>query len=370
MNKRIFIHIFLFVLTVLTTLISGYEWTTGKVFFASHEPVLVRFKQGFPYCFGFLLFLTVHEFGHYFMSKKYGIKATLPYYIPMYIGSMSIGSMGAVIRLKEPCQTRVQFFDIGIAGPLAGLVVGLGLMIYGYATLPPESYIFSIHPEYVKYGGFPEPKEYQNIPYGLTLGKPLLFKVVEFFMPSEASIPPPQEIMHYPYLFTAWLALFFTALNLIPIGQLDGGHIIYGLLGIKGHKWVSKTTILIMVLYGGIDFMRLESIESTFEWVLNSSIYLLLLLAIMTKLYGKRSRLWLLATVLVMSFHVLVSIMFPHVKGYGGYMMFAVIIVRFFGFEHPVARVDTPLNLKRKVLGWITLVVFIFCISLQPFQIS
>ncbi|MCS7027948.1 MAG: site-2 protease family protein [Bacteroidia bacterium] len=371
MSKRIFIHISLFILTVFTTLISGYEWTTGKVFFSSSEPILLRFKQGFPYAFSFLLFLTVHEFGHYFMSRKYGIKATLPYYIPMYIGTMSIGSMGAIIRLKEPCQTRKQFFDIGIAGPLSGIVIGIGLMIYGYATLPPESHIFLIHPEYLKYGGFPDPKEYQNIPYALALGKPLLFTIAELFLPDDAPIPPPQEIMHYPYLFTAWLALFFTALNLIPVGQLDGGHVTYGLFGFKGHYWISRATIFIMILYGGIDFMNTEQVETLWEGLLNVSFYMLLLLAILTKLYDyKKVEHWLPVLFLIVSFHVALNLFFPSIKGYPGYMMFAVIIVRFLDIRHPVAPVDEPLNSKRKILGWVALLLFILCISPQPFQIS
>lgn len=371
MKNRIFLHILLFIITVITTLIAGYEWTTGKTFFTSAEPVSERLRQGIPYAFGFLLFLTVHEFGHYFMSKKYGIRATLPYYIPMYIGTMSIGSMGAVIRLKEPCTTRTQFFDIGIAGPLAGLVIGFGLMIYGYATLPSESHIFLIHPEYVKYGGFPTPQEYQNIPYAIKLGKPLLFSITEFFIPNTVAVPPPQEIMHYPYLFTAWLAFFFTALNLIPVGQLDGGHVIYGLLGQKGHYWISRITIFVMLIYGGIDFLNFRNSTGIEEVALNSGIYLLLLLVVLTKLYGlKKLHKWLPIALSIIAFHFIFILMFPHFKGYGGYMMFAVIIVRFLGIQHPVAPEDIPLTKKRKVLGWITLLIFILCISPHPFQIS
>lgn len=371
MNNRIFLHIFLFLVTVITTLIAGYEWTTGKVFFLSEEPLLVRFSKGTPYAFGFLLFLTVHEFGHYFMSRKYGIRATLPYYIPMYIGSMSIGSMGAIIRLKEPCTTRTQFYDIGIAGPLAGLVIGLSLMIYGYSTLPPETHIFLIHPEYVKYGGFPTQEEYQNIPYAIKLGKPLLFKIIEVFLGNSVSIPPPQEMMHYPYLFTAWLALFFTALNLIPVGQLDGGHVIYGLFGVKGHYIISRAVIFIMILYGGIDFLNFKNAGSIEEIALNSGIYLILLLLILTKLYGlNKVRKWLPILLIIISSHLIFTLLFPNIKGYSGYLMFATIIVRFLGIKHPVAPEDTPLTKNRKILGWITLIIFILCISPQPFQIS
>lgn len=369
MKKRLFLHIFLFLITVFTTLMAGYEWTTGKVFFTNNEPIQNRLAQGIPYAFGFLLFLTVHEFGHYFMSRKYGIQATLPYYIPMYVGTMSIGSMGAIIRLKEPCTTRTQFFDIGIAGPLAGLVIGFGLLIYGYATLPSEGYIFLIHPEYVKYGGFPSPQEYQNIPYALKLGKPLLFKIVEFFLPSDIIIPPPQEMMHYPYLFTAWLALFFTALNLIPVGQLDGGHVTYGLLGEKGHYWISRVTIFVMILYGGLDFLNFKNTENIQEVAINTGIYLLLLLAILTKLY-KNLRRWLPILLSIIIFHLFFALLFPSIKGYSGYMMFAFIIVRFLGISHPVAPYDAPLNKKRKIIGWLTMLIFILCISPQPFQIS
>jgi membrane-associated protease RseP (regulator of RpoE activity) len=178
-------------------------------------------------------------------------------------------------------------------------------------------------------------------------------------------------MMHYPYLFTAWLALFFTALNLIPVGQLDGGHVIYGLFGAKGHYWISRIIVFVMILYGGIDFLNFKDVSSTEEIMLNSGIYLLLLLTILTKLYGiKKVQKWLPIAFSIIIFHLTLTMLFSNVKGYSGYMMFAVIIVRFLGIQHPFAADDTPLSKNRKVLGWITLIIFILCISPQPFQIS
>jgi len=113
------------------------------------------FTAGFAFSIPFLSFLTLHEFGHYFVARYNKIKTTLPYYLPFWLGFLpapSIGSFGAVIQIKQQIQSRRQYFDIGIAGPIAGFVAGLIILFYGFTHLPPAEYIFEIHPEYQQYG--------------------------------------------------------------------------------------------------------------------------------------------------------------------------------------------------------------------------
>jgi Zn-dependent protease len=98
-----------------------------------------------------LSILTAHEFGHYFVALYYRVKVTLPYYIPLPPGFM-FGTMGALIRMKSPVYSNKQNFDIGIAGPLAGFVVAIVFLGYGYSHLPPLEYVFQFHPEYQQYG--------------------------------------------------------------------------------------------------------------------------------------------------------------------------------------------------------------------------
>src|SRR5690606_12811327 len=103
----------------------------------------------------FLGILTVHEFGHYIAAQLHRVKVTLPYYIPLWFGFIampSIGTGGACIRIKEFVTSRNKYFDIGIAGPLAGFVVALGVLFYGFTHLPPPEHIFTIHPEYEQFG--------------------------------------------------------------------------------------------------------------------------------------------------------------------------------------------------------------------------
>src|SRR5690606_26078628 len=113
------------------------------------------FARGFAYSVPLLLILTVHEFGHYFVAMFHKVKASLPYYIPIPpipFFPFNLGTMGAVIRLRSRPVRNIQNFDIGIAGPLAGFVVALVVLFYGFQTLPPPEYIYQFHPAYEAYG--------------------------------------------------------------------------------------------------------------------------------------------------------------------------------------------------------------------------
>ena len=118
------------------------------------------FLLGFQFSIPFLLILTVHEFGHYFTARYHKISVTLPYYIPMwfgFIGMASLGTMGAFIRIKENILSRIKYFDVGVSGPIAGFVVAVMMLVYGFTHLPETEYIYEIHPEYEVFGeGFEE----------------------------------------------------------------------------------------------------------------------------------------------------------------------------------------------------------------------
>jgi hypothetical protein len=129
--KSYLIHIGLFIITFITTTLAGVEWTTGQ--FPPYEFSLLA--KGLPYSISILLIITFHEFGHYFAAKYHKVRATLPYYIPfppIPLFPINFGTMGAVIRTKSPIYSKKAMFDIGIAGPLSGFVICLGILIYGF----------------------------------------------------------------------------------------------------------------------------------------------------------------------------------------------------------------------------------------------
>lgn len=275
----------LFLLTIITTTLSGTELMFGRSFVYGDATLgWPEFAQGISYAFPFLLFLTVHEFGHYITAKYYKVKVGLPSYIPMWLGFMtplSIGTMGAFIRIRSMIKSKKEHFDIGIAGPLAGFVIAVFVLLYGFTHLPEPSYVFEIHPEFESFGA-----DYANVVYdmdtvlykkdfasterynyayagdsvihstqypSIKVGKNLLLLFFENYVVEDKSkIPNAYELMHYPWLFAGFLALLFTALNLLPIGQLDGGHVLYGLFGVKWHKQISEVAFVGFVFYAGL----------------------------------------------------------------------------------------------------------------------
>ena len=276
-SKQALIHSSLFVVTFITTTLAGAEWTHGKSVFMP-DFSWADFVSGMPYSIPFLLILTAHEFGHYFTAIYYKVDTTLPYYIPIPFFPFSLGTMGALIRLKGRINSKKLHFDIGIAGPLAGFVVALGVLWYGFAHLPPPEYIFQFHPEYAEYGLAYEKIVYEpeyllkNAGADVTLGKNLLFYFFETFVGEPSRIPNAHEIIHYPFLFAGFLSLVFTSINLLPIGQLDGGHVIYGLLGFKGHRVVASIAFILFLLYAGLGYVSPYEPSDDLMWKIPASI--------------------------------------------------------------------------------------------------
>ncbi|MDN5201078.1 site-2 protease family protein [Fulvivirgaceae bacterium BMA10] len=365
-HKTYFIQAVLFVSTIITTTLAGSEWVSAKSIFVAESGFSTKdLLSGFYFSLPFLGILTVHEFGHYITARLYNIKVTLPYYIPFFFVFPFIGTMGAVIRLKESPKSRKEFFDVGIAGPLAGFIAAIILLYYGFTHLPPAEYIFQIHPEYEEYGLGYANEAYKNFPYNFKLGNNLVFDFFENYVVEDTSrIPNAYEIMHYPFLFAGYLALFFTALNLLPIGQLDGGHVVYGLAGFDKHKIISKTLFLLFIFYAGLGLISPQLSVEDLLWQIPA--YIAFLYFTFWRLYQRPMDRLVLAVVM-MAVQFLVVYIFPTVEGYSGWLVFAFLLGRFLGIYHPQAHLDQPLDFKRKILGWLALAVFIVSFSPQPF---
>jgi membrane-associated protease RseP (regulator of RpoE activity) len=207
------LHTLLFGLTLVSSTFCGglyYGWLPSPdVFERVADPRLII--EGLKFSVPLLTILLAHEMGHYLAARHHRLRVTPPYFLPMPIPLLfSPGTLGAVIRVKEPIRTRRQLMDVGAAGPLAGFAALLPFLILGTAlsdvqTLDPESTT-------------------------IYFGEPLLFKFIArvIFFPS---LPDGQDIMLHPTAWAAWFGLFVTALNMLPYFQLDGGHVAYALFG-------------------------------------------------------------------------------------------------------------------------------------------
>lgn len=368
--KRLSIHIGLFVITLITSTLAGAEWQFGRYLFIEENPLTWEyFLKGLSYSIPFLTFLTAHEFGHYFTAKKHKVNVTLPYYLPQWFWALgpSFGSFGAVIRIKDFVDSRKKYFDIGIAGPLAGFVVALGILFYGFTHLPPPEYIFEIHPEYEEYGLDYANHVYEEEGDSFTLGTNLLFEFFKVYVADPERLPNANEIFHYPWLLAGFLALFFTAINLIPIGQLDGGHILYGLIGNRLQRKVSATLFIIFVFYAGLG--TINPYEPTNDLLFGIPLYLGFLYIIFSR-FSPSIQTNFLVVLSIFSAQFLVSSINPLLIGYPGWLVFALLLGRFLGIYHPPVMINYPLSTGRKVLGWLALLIFILCFSPEPFVIE
>ena len=365
-NKTPIIQAILFILTILGTTMVGAQYIINRPLeFTDGVSFWAYFSVGFYYSIPFLGFLTVHEFGHYITARLYKIKVSLPYYIPLFFG---IGTMGAFIKIKEPIKTRKQFFDVGIAGPLAGFVVAVGVLWFGFANLPSQDHIFEIHPEYAQYGADYAEYAYDNdSTIGFAIGENLIFKFFKTYVVEDQSrIPNAHEMMHYPWLFAGFLATFFTALNLLPIGQLDGGHVLYGLIGYKKSRIASSIFFIIFIGYAGIGLISPYAAVDDLMW--HVPMYVAFLYLAFSGMYRKPID-RLTGALGVFAAQMLIGYLFPDFMGYSGWLLFAFIIGRVLGVYHPPALIDQPLDTKRRILGWIAVIIFIISFSPTPFII-
>ncbi len=307
------IHIVLFIITFVTTLMAGMEWTTGKG--GPYE--FTDLMRGLPYAVSILFILTFHEFGHYFAAVYHKVKATLPYYIPFppIPGFFNFGTMGAVIRTKSVIPDNKAMFDIGVAGPIAGFIASTAILIYGFTHLPSVDYIIQIHPDYFtpEYG-----KEGINLEFGSTI----LFEILRtLFTNANQFIPPMSEIYHYPYLCVGWFGLFITAMNLVPVGQLDGGHIIFSMFGEKIHEAIASISMI------GLAFLGISGLLGSF-------------------------------------------IDYDLGFGWSGWLLWAFILYFVIKVKHPPVPYFEKLSSARMIIGYFAILIFIISFSPSPFILS
>jgi len=370
--KRYWLHILLFCLTLITTAIAGAEMVTNHHFLAEGISGLTMndFWKGFPYAFAFLGFLATHEFGHYFTAVYHRVKCSLPYFIPIfvpYIFPINIGSFGAVIRLKQVPDSNIKYFDIGIAGPLAGFVVAVGLLIYGFLTLPPLDYLYEMNPNYhVDFGRIPSEDDIlRKYGSGLLVGNSLLFYFFEQFIANPAHLPNHFELIHYPALFVGYITLFFTALNLLPIGQLDGGHITYGLFGGEIAGYISRAVVIILLVFGGLGLVDYNDSS----WAIVLGFYLLFLFFIVSKVVEPKQFTLLIGIVggiLLAQYYIQHYYKVQDLNLL--WLFYSFIAVRLIKLDHPPALKELPLTFERKVLGYLALAILILCFSPNPIR--
>ena len=303
----------LFLITFITTVIAGTEWVTGTMGPFDLESLMI----GLPYSISALFILATHEFGHYFAAKYHKVKATLPYFIPIppIAGFFNFGTMGAVIKTKSEIPTNKAMFDIGVAGPIAGFIASLIVLIYGFTHLPSVEYILAIHPDYFS-------PEYGKEAISLQFGNNLLFMFLQnIFTTSSDFIPPMTEVYHYPYLMTGWFGLLITAMNMIPVGQLDGGHIVYSMFGTKIQETVASISLIGLVILGISGFVDV-SFEMNFGF------------------------------------------------GWSGWIFWGLILFFLIKVKHPPVRYFSQLDPTRKILGYISLIILFISFAPTPFMIT
>ena len=217
----------LFLLTVLSTLAAGALWSGSFPDFTFDLwETPMRLLGGAPFAFTLLAILGTHEFGHYFTARHYGASVSLPYFIPAP-PPLPFGTLGAVIVMRSPARDRNSLFDIAVAGPLAGLVVALPAMWLGLtwsrvAPVPPGAIAF---------------------------GDSILMRIMTYLV--WGPIPEGHDVFIHPVALAGWVGLFVTALNLFPVGQLDGGRIAYALFG-DWHRQVSIATFVGLLALGAV----------------------------------------------------------------------------------------------------------------------
>jgi membrane-associated protease RseP (regulator of RpoE activity) len=234
-------HVVLFALTVLSTTLAGVYFYVGYASdlgnTAVNESWASLILHGMSYSLGVIAILGAHEFGHYFACRYYGVDASLPYFIPFWfpVDLPLPGTLGAVIRIRQPITSKRQFFDIGIAGPIAGFLVLVPVLVIGVSL----SHVVTLPPDF----------------NGSAYGAPLLFELVsQLFHGTPA---PGQAINYHPAAWAAWFGLLATALNLCPVSQLDGGHVSYAVFG----RFSSTITLVVtagmiaLTIYSGAYFL-------------------------------------------------------------------------------------------------------------------
>jgi membrane-associated protease RseP (regulator of RpoE activity) len=217
-RSSIWVNVFLFIATLMTTVYAGARQQGINLLESPAE-----FAVGLPYALALLGILGVHEMGHYLMARRHGVAVTLPYFIPVPMG---LGTFGAFIQMKSLIKSRRAVFDIGIAGPLAGLVVAVPVFYFGLQRADVAA----------------------TSDLGVATGSSLFLALM--YQLAHGGDLGAAAVNLSPAAFAGWIGIFVTGLNLLPVGQLDGGHIAYALFGRRRATMISVGTVLLMVALG------------------------------------------------------------------------------------------------------------------------
>ena len=379
---RYWLHLLLFVLTLASTVYVGASWWANRLLhYEAHDQTISLFfltlnqawlVDGLRYAIPLVGFLTVHEFGHYFAARYHDVRTSLPYYIPFPFNG--IGNFGAVISIRQRIPSTRSLFDIGVAGPLAGFVVALGALIYGFATLPPPEYLLdlpgheALKAHIRQHGTFPDvrPTSGNGMPVLIVGYTPLYWALSQVF----ANVPPMYEMYHYPVLFAGWLGLFFTALNLLPVGQLDGGHVLYALLGDAWHRRFAQAFVFVLLFSGGIGFMdgMRQSLQDVSPWLGRASWIILAAIyyGYLYKIFGGTDRrTWAGLVGLLSGVGAAMALGWTGL-GWTGWLVWSLLIIFLVRVKHPPVLRPQRLTPGRRILGYLAIAIFILCFSLQP----
>jgi len=272
-GRRLWVHGLLFIATVASTLFAGsvqqgvnpLETPSGWI-------------RGIPFSFTLLAILLTHEMGHYLTSRWHRVDASLPYFIP---SPTFIGTFGAFIRMRSPIMEKRALLDIGASGPIAGFIVSIAAVGIG-----------------LKYSTVVQSQDLS----GLGLGAPLIFQFISYWV--LGPVGEGYDVVLHPVAFAGWIGLFVTALNLIPIGQLDGGHVVFAILERK-HRLISLSMVPILFAMGFF--------------------------------------------------------------GWSGWYVWAVLPL-LIGIGHPPTKdPDERLDPARRAVAWTTLAIFVLCFTPEPF---
>ena len=252
---RTSLNVLMFLLTLFSVMLTGAQIPAGTIvpedFWGQLQLMVTHIFSGWPFAVALLSILLAHEFGHYIAGRIRKVDVSLPFFIPLPF--TILGTMGAFINMRSIPRNKRHLFDIGIAGPLAGLIVAIPVLLIGLSlsttgtVLPAEggfiegNSLLYLLAKFVVFGQWlPSPANYGNLP-------PLLYWVVYFF--TGAPVPfGGTDVFIHPVALAGWAGLLVTSLNLIPAGQLDGGHILYTLFGGKVRKALPFIVIALGVL--------------------------------------------------------------------------------------------------------------------------
>jgi membrane-associated protease RseP (regulator of RpoE activity) len=307
-QSRWWINVVLFALTVLSVIFVGALSALPPEIVRAGDAAGLRWAlshwtAGLPYAAALLAILLCHEFGHYLVARRHGVAVSLPYFIPMPFGLL--GTMGAAIVQKEPMRNRKVLFDVGVAGPLAGLLVAVPILVYGLAQSP----LMSIAEMKALY------------PQLLQEGNSILYLGLKYLVFGQQLPSATHDVLVGPAAFAGWVGLLVTALNLLPAGQLDGGHVAYVLFGERTRQ-LSQIVIFALLLLGGLPIVLAQ-------------------LGVIAPVGGTES--WLIWA----------------------------LLISVFGRGHPPLLDElTPLDNRRRALAWAMLAIFVLVFTPLPLRLA